>query len=199
MQAALRRIVVSALLASLWLLPVDLHAQSPQLARIDIFDAGIYCAETVEKVADANAPSGFRNIVTNVRLLRRTSDVPAQLGIRFGLRYTVVGTPSGASVDLRLVTRIPPPGLKDQKTGRTILTNDYAMGANLGTNGYREYHLEYDWEIVPGVWAFELWSGDKKRAEQTFTLYKPQPGERVLNPCGATVAGLNLPTRVKRK
>lgn len=164
---------LAALLAALLPTPT-LHAQIAQIERIDIFDAGIYCADTIQKVADPNAPGGHRNVVTNVRLLKRTTRVPALLGTRFGMRYAIIGTPNGALVNLRLVTKVPPPGLHDQKSGKIIMVNEYAMAGSIGANGYREYHLEYDWEALPGVWSFELWDDKRKRAEQSFTLTKPQ-------------------------
>src|ERR1700694_1861528 len=103
MQTSLRRFALSAvatLLASLVPAPI-LHAQTPQIERIDIFDVGIYCSETISKNPEPDAPGGYVNSVTEPWLLRRPSKIPMQLGTRFGMRYIIVGTPDGI-VDMRL-------------------------------------------------------------------------------------------------
>lgn len=188
----------TALLMLLALLPTALYAQAPQLERIDIFDAGIYCADTVEKVRDPDAPTGYRNVVTNIKLLRRTTQVPAQLGTRFGMRYAIVGTPNGAIVDIRLITRVPPPGLREPANGKVTRVNEYPMAVNIGASGYREYHLEYDWEALPGVWIFELWISDRKLAEQRFTLVRPQKGQKQdLVGCAPVVGSIVAPVPAK--
>src|SRR5262245_34943873 len=137
------------------LTPAALLAQTPKLERIDIYDVGIYCADTVEKVRDPNAPTGYRNVVTNMKMMHHTNQVPAVLGTLFGMPYAVVGSPIGAIVDIRLITRPPQPGLRDPDSGKVTLFNDYPMAASIGQAGYREYHLEYNWEALPGVWTFE--------------------------------------------
>jgi hypothetical protein len=181
-----------------WRLPLavvlvssSVSAQSPQVERIEIFDAGIYCADTVEKVRDPNAPTGYRNVVTNMKLMRRTSQVPALLGTRFGMRYTVIGAQAGTIVDIRLVTRVPLPGLRDPESGKVTVVNDYSMIASIGEPGYREYHLEYNWEALPGLWIFELWDKDRKLAEQRFTLFRPQKDEKSLIGCAPVVGHLD--------
>jgi hypothetical protein len=187
MLLVLRQLAGLTLITALLLMPLAPRAQEPQVERIDIFDAGIYCAETVQKVLDPSAPGGQRNVVTNVRLLKRTNTIPAQIGTRFGMRYILVGSPKDAFVDLRLMTRLPAPGLQEP-SGRTMRANEYAYAAAIGVNGYREYHIEYDWEILPGDWVFELWVGNRKHAEQAFTLVIPE--KRTPTPCSPIVGAL---------
>ncbi len=191
----LARLAAVAAISLLPIAPNVVQAQSPQVERIAVFDAGIYCADTVQKVSDPTAPGGYRNVVVNQKLMRRTDQIPALIGTRFGMRYTIVGSPDGAPVDLRLVTRLPPPGLREP-SGRVILVNEYNYGSSIGTNGYREYHIEYDWEALTGVWVFELWANERKFAEQPFNLFKPQPGQKNNAPCAPVVGSLTVPKKV---
>jgi hypothetical protein len=191
----LARLAAVAAISLLPIAPNVVQAQSPQVERIAVFDAGIYCADTVQKVSDPTAPGGYRNVVVNQKLMRHTDQIPALIGTRFGMRYTIVGSPDGAPVDLRLVTRLPPPGLREP-SGRVILVNEYNYGSSIGTNGYREYHIEYDWEALTGVWVFELWANERKFAEQPFNLFKPQPGQKGNAPCAPVVGSLTVPKKV---
>lgn len=180
----------AALVLAFVLLPTAARAQLAQVDRIEIFDAGIYCADTVRKVADPNAPSGFRNVVTNVKFLRAAYQIPAKLGTRFGMQYKIIGSRPGELADLRLVTRISPPGLVDPVSGKTFLSNEYAILGLIGSDGYWEYHIEYDWEVVPGVWAFEIWHQDRKLAEQRFALINPQRLQKDLVGCAPVVSSI---------
>ena len=47
------------------------------------------------------------------------ADVPAQLGIRFGFQYRLIGSPSGRDVPLRAVWQIPAPGITNPVNGNT--------------------------------------------------------------------------------
>ena len=189
---AIARLSFVAAMVAFTFSPDAARAQATQVERIAIFDAGIYCADTVQKVTDPTAPGGYRNVVVNQKLMRRTDQIPALIGTRFGMRYTIVGSPDGAPVDLRLVTRLPSPGLHEP-SGRVILVNEYNYGSSVGTNGYREYHIEYDWEALTGVWVFELWANERKFAEQPFNLFKPQPGQKGNAPCAPVVGSLAAP------
>jgi hypothetical protein len=42
----------------------------------------------------------------------------------------------------------------------------------IGTTQFRSYVLDNDWEVVPGVWIFQVWYQGRKLAEQKFTLVK---------------------------
>jgi hypothetical protein len=33
--------------------------------------------------------------------------------------------------------------------------------------------FDYLWEMVPGFWTIQLWSGDKKLAEEQFEIFIP--------------------------
>ena len=69
-------LLFTVLAASLVLAPVTVHAQTAQVERIDIFDAGIYCAETTEKIRAPDHPTGYRNVISSFKLEKRTTRIP---------------------------------------------------------------------------------------------------------------------------
>ena len=40
------------------------------------------------------------------------------------------------------------------------------------------YGFDNAWEIVPGVWTEQIWYQDRMLAERTFTVSKPERGDR---------------------
>jgi hypothetical protein len=146
---------------------VDVRAQSA-MPTIRIIEKGVYQAETI---AQRFAPksTGFVNSVRNMRLISNTTTVFAQLGVRFGLRYEVLDA-AAQYAPLKLVVRFPPAGLRNPQTEQTHFESEYTEAIPTSVPLYWDYQLENEWEIVPGFWQFEFWSGDKRLAVQRFCV-----------------------------
>ena len=149
------------------------HAQSAWVDRIEIVERGIYRSEIVKSVDDPNLAAGRINVVADVRLIRPTTDVPAQVGVSFGIRYRIVGPRRGDPVSLKMVTRFPAQGLRNPARSETHYRNDYLASRVVGEETTRTYTFEESWEAIPGTWTFEVWQGDRKLAEQSFNVYAP--------------------------
>lgn len=156
------------LVALLMIAAADAGAQAPpQVQGINITEYGIYtAAKTVKQIGkDERGDAIYASGPT--QLTKSTTKVPLQKGIRFGLKYTVVGTPAGADVPIRIVLRYPPPGLRKPGASSPIPSDAETVTAKLGAPGFVDYAPG---ELVPGQWTYEFWSGKKKLAEQAFTL-----------------------------
>ena len=152
----------------------DACAQSAgKVERIDIVEAGIYRAETAGVEQAPGTATRQRNILSDHRLLVSTTRVEAKLGVHFGMRYRVVGSPNLGTVKLVSVTQYPVPGLKNPKSDKPQARGEHSLSATIGQINYRGYVFEYDWELVAGTWTLELWDGQRKLGGQTFTVTKP--------------------------
>jgi hypothetical protein len=138
-------------------------------SRIDIVDYGIY---TVDREAHGRSAEGIGlSTVRNVRLAVTTTTIPAQVGVTFGFRYKVVGRDTGEVVQLRKVTKYPPPGLRTPK-GEVLRETERTLRNKIGETRFTSYALVDGFELVPGPWTIELWQGSVRLASQTFTLVK---------------------------
>jgi Domain of unknown function (DUF3859) len=151
----------------------SLAAAKPHVDRIEVVSAGLFKSKVAKKVASPGSATGTRDVIASEKLLRRTTEIKASLGAEFGLRYRIVGAPKGAKVPVKIVTIYPGDGLRnpkaDKPTQREELNEDRPIGRVL----YESHHFDHDWEMVPGVWSFEIWYDGKKLAEQKFTVTKP--------------------------
>lgn len=41
---------------------------------------------------------------------------------------------------------------------------------------FEGYGLDFDWEVMPGQWTFEVFDGERKLAEKSFLLDKNMAG-----------------------
>jgi hypothetical protein len=159
------RIATALLLAAV---STATHAQTIQ--RIEIIEYGIYSAE---KIGSTNAPgtaAGTVSRLRNLSLVTATRTIQAQVGVTFGYRYRVVGPQNDVAVKLNGVNLIPQPGIRNPKTGNTMLREEAPISVRTGRIAHDGYTFNELWEIVRGTWTFELWDGDQKLSTQTFNV-----------------------------
>lgn len=137
--------------------------------RISVLQRGIF------EAGSRGMPSGQSSFgpVTRVRdisLIKSTTTIPARKSLRFGLRYVITGTPIGAPVEIRLVTRFRETGLLNPISGVRHYQSEYTIRSAIGAPAYREFLFDESWEIVPGEWAFEFWQGGRSIGMQKFCV-----------------------------
>src|SRR5262245_26577956 len=139
---------------------------------------GVYQAGHDKVVEDKSSFTGTRTVSTGIVPPTVNSDrIPAILNSRFGFGFVLSGTPTDAGVKLvklRFVRNFPAAGITDVKTGerRFREQGEYNMDVALKEH-LCGYIFERDDELVPGLWSFEVWHGDRKLVEKSFTAYKP--------------------------
>jgi hypothetical protein len=144
----------------------------PDVERIEVFELGLY--ERGEIIAELPpSPAGIgRAASVGEKHLRTTRQVPAQLGTSFGFRFRVIGR-TGAQVPLTEVFIFPPEGLQSTYSGQ-LVTRDVMSGMiTVGDESLMRMTFDHRWEMVPGIWTIELWSGDKKLGEESFEVFIP--------------------------
>ena len=134
--------------------------------HVEITWAGIYTADRISAGRGANGV--IEHEVTNPEPVRATTEIPAQRGIRFGVLYEV----SGAPAELRRLVRYPAPGALVPSARTPLLYDEIKVQCAVGTTCMTGYGLDQPWEMMPGTWTFEFWSGDRKLAEQSFTVVR---------------------------
>jgi hypothetical protein len=183
-----------ALAACLLFLPPD-DARAQAVQAVEITEFGIYTTDNPTSSAAPGTASGMIDEVSNIKLVQSTATIPARVGVEFGFRYKIVGQPGAApppqagssilgiqltapppppipSVNLKYVTRIPKPGMRNPETGNVTLTNVFYQEHEIGEELYRLYRLTERWEVVPGTWTLEIWDGEQKLSSRDFLLKK---------------------------
>ena len=85
----------------------------------------------------------------------------------------MVGTPDGAEVGLRKVTRYPTPGAMPPGAAKPLTSNAWLVTPVLNQTRFSGYTLEEPWELLPGTWVIDLWYEDRKLGEQEFSVVPP--------------------------
>jgi Domain of unknown function (DUF3859) len=118
------------------------------------------------------AASSNKAASSEYRFVSSATTVPARKGAHFGFEYRLLGIPRGLQAPIRHVVIFPEGGVRTT-TGQVLARKDSFITATIGNLYLRGYNLDEDWEVVPGVWTLQVWFGERKLAEQSFTLTKP--------------------------
>jgi len=171
-----RRAVAVLALILCWSAPVA--AEAPSVARAEVRWAGLYEAEIGASTVQPNTAAGRTNQLFNTRKLQATTTVEGRLGVSFGLEYALIGRPAGASVPITIIVTLPKEGLKNPaRAERTYREQWLPAPKPIGVSNIVGYTFEQAWEVVPGIWNFEIWSNDQKLGEQWFCVLAEQATE----------------------
>jgi hypothetical protein len=109
-------------------------------------------------------------VVTNYKFVSETNTIPGRKGVLFGFEYVINGPQTASPIPLKHVTIFPEQGLRDPLVGKTFYRDEYTSVYTVGRPHARFYSFDEEWEIVPGVWTFQVFYRDQKLAEQSFTI-----------------------------
>lgn len=122
-----------------------------------------------ETYKDPNAITGESATVGGVRWLKKTTKVPAQQGVSFGIEY-VINSDSDERLELEEVIVFPPTGLTNPETGKNQKEDVFPTEIFPGEAVFTCYTFDYPWEIVKGTWTFQVRSGDQLLLEKSFLI-----------------------------
>lgn len=110
---------------------------------------------------------GERLLTRSDQVIEPTQVIPAKLGSKFGLRYSLAGKQAGdAPLTLLYLTPgvVTPDGLRHDKF---VVQQPMVQGAGADLMAF-EFSETY--EVVPGEWRFMVFQGDRLLVEQTFEV-----------------------------
>src|SRR5437870_11212 len=120
--------------------------------------------------SDVQAPgaiTGVRHAVSKVELLEHTTNVVARVGTSFGFLVRMPGKPDDV---VECSAKCLHPKLTDPSTGRSSEIEQWNTSGPGGQEGYIGYTLDNNWELVPGPWTIQVFTGSKLAFEKTFNV-----------------------------
>jgi hypothetical protein len=143
----------------------------PTVESIEVLEFGLYQrGQIIQELPPTPAGIG-RAISDGFKHLRTTRQVPAALGTSFGFRYRVNGDYGIAPLTQVLI--LPPPGIDSPLSGKTVTRDVFPDDALIGGEDMMMMTFDHMWEMVPGTWTVQLWSGNRKLAEESFEIFIP--------------------------
>lgn len=148
------------------------HSQTPRIDRIDIIEAGIYERQSSSTTLGQSSTGGTL-VIADLKLIKSTTTIPARIGTSFGVRFRLIGQPFSGKAILKVVTRIPPPGIRNTDTNQMQLTSEITIIKTIGAEHTFDNIFESPGHLITGNWVMEIWHENRKLAQQQFTVVKP--------------------------
>lgn len=142
-------------------------ARAVEPTRVEIVEHGIYTLDIDATTHDANGIG--QNQVSNICHVSTTTMIPMKPTLTFGFRYRVWGPSTDGIERLTKVVIFPaevtPPGAP-----KPLKSYAEVFSARIGVVGYIGYGFDEPWELMRGIWTFQLFQRGRLLAEQNFTI-----------------------------
>ncbi|MGP6087581.1 DUF3859 domain-containing protein [Antarctobacter jejuensis] len=140
---------------------------------------GVICE--VEMQGSRPAPetlSGLLNLIDQDRPIDvETLQVPAEMGLSFGIRATL--TPGATMPEVTVVVTHPPMGVEG------VTVERWSAAMNFGEPSLNLFTFERDYELVEGAWMFQLEAEGQILLQQPFQVTAPGTVPAVQQACFA--------------
>lgn len=166
------------LLAALGLLGCAHDPQRPPsvtIKKVELVWAGVY--------------EGRLDGFTPPRRMVRSETVPARIGQRFGLLFTLETEPAGGLMAFDYRVTVPEPGLPD-RNGQRQRVSQVRIQCFLARPCPASFVLEQDSELLLGTWVLEIAFRGQTLITQRFTLVAPQAGSSPPMPNSGPTIGI---------
>jgi len=126
------------------------------IRNIKITSYGITDNKVIEVIDRPDSPAGKVDVYNDWNLLKKTNMIPAEKGVEFGIEYKVDAFSLQSDIEVEEIIIFPEGGITNPKS-KVSQKIDSEM--TLLTKNEKEsfsYKMEYDWEVVPGNWVFQV-------------------------------------------
>jgi hypothetical protein len=144
-------------------------ASAANISKIKIVEHGVFEAQKTKDQEAKDTSIGYIDIIDNIRLVKETDTIAAAVGTQFGIRYIVEGEPDGAQI--KILVKVLHPRTVNPKNNKEVTLDQWSSYPTIGKTKYSGWGFDHGWELVPGKWIIQLWYGDRKLAEQAFTIH----------------------------
>ncbi|TBU74212.1 DUF3859 domain-containing protein [Phytopseudomonas daroniae] len=150
----IRFATMTALLLAAGLAQAEVHVQGP-------VEYGVFVSQ------HKDFQPGERVLTRSNQEIEQTTVVPAKLGTKFGMRYTLTGKTADAEPLTLLYLTPGVTGSDGQRRDKFVVTQKLVPDA---PQDVMAFEFSENYEVVPGEWHFLLFQGDRKLAEQRFEV-----------------------------
>lgn len=144
----------------------NINGSPPEIEFIEL-GYGLCSVNTGKIQKMDNSPSGIHYISSDFNLIKRTSNVPAEIGQRFGVAY-ILKSPDYKEVQVEVVWIFPKP-ISNSKN-ETFTEVRYVNNKRTNEDHHETYALNSDYLIEKGNWMYQMFIDGKKMYEREFNL-----------------------------
>lgn len=164
------------LLFLLLLTPGIQAATDIRINAVEVLSWGMFEFGSASRHADFSRTTAGIDKVKGVEFVEYTNDIPMEPHVNFGFQYILNTAPKGRFIDVTHIIKFPGEGLRTPG-GRVYKQSTEQLDIRIGRPTLHGYGFDFDWEMIPGDWVFEVWHRDARLVRKTFHIVPPDSAE----------------------
>ncbi len=144
---------------------IFLPAMAMAEISIEVLDYGLYHTKLEQERTHTAASSDVLPPQGRAELLKQTKDIPLQRNIEFGYHFSLSGTKDNCPLTFTL--NHPP---MVTPSGKVTRTNSFNQTVSPGDPNYDGFSFEFDWELIPGEYIFEIQHKNRTLSKVLFNV-----------------------------
>ena len=166
---SLKNIIVTSTVIGFAILGLrsSINAEAVDGYSVEVIDYGIYETEFMKYKTAPDTYGGKIEQVSTKNLLRRTDQVPAKKGTKFGIRYILDGAEQGKDVKV-LVKVVHSATVNDHVMSKS---NEWFTTKKIGKISFDGWKLNTASEVILGNWTIQIYHEGIKLAEKSFQVF----------------------------
>lgn len=136
-----------------------------------VVDYGVYETIRIGDKDAADTSAGHVHMLhdrLDPALRNQTDRIPGRVGVHFGFRFQVDGSPQLAVIPLRV--RVLHPAFTNPSTGRSWKTDEWDAPGNIGIPRFTGWAFDEPYEVVPGEWTIQVLMKGRVIAKKKFRI-----------------------------
>lgn len=139
--------------------------------KAEILSYGILDNPIISTELKPDLVAGIRHLIEDWNVIEETTNVKNEFGVDFGIEYIISAPFYKDALIIEEVLIFPKGGLTNPVTKITTEKESEFYEISPNEKQYFSYALEYDWEMQPGDWIFQIKSDDTVLVEKVFYVH----------------------------
>ncbi len=139
-------------------LPDELAVHKPtpdfRIENIQIVNFGLFQHQSKYREESPATTSGKVTLVSGNKIVQKTTQIPAQRGVSFGITYQINSNEQSVIVPVKI--RLTHPLITSPLTGKTTSVDEWISRPRTNTPQTDTWHFDELWEVAPGSWTFSV-------------------------------------------
>lgn len=142
-----------------------------QIKNVQLLNFGNIIATNETRTPNKDSLAGYLLHSDRIKFINHQDILEAKVGLSFGVEYYLEGFEASTKLDdVHFISKIIHPMLTNPVNNESTTETIERKYNYLNRTNYDYFVFEYDWEVKPGLWTFQIIEGNMILFEKVFTI-----------------------------
>lgn len=141
-----------------------------KIQKIELTDFGKILAINEKQTQTNNSLTGYFLHSESIEFINHLDVIKGAIGLTFGIEYFLNGEDDQECQDAHFISRILHPIITNPSTNISISETVERKYNYLNQINFDYFVFEFDWEVMPGKWTFQIIEEESVILEKSFII-----------------------------